>query len=209
MGIRQKLKKYDIRPQVGDLLEIADVGRDDLALFIGRTCKKGAEIGVAEGDYSLMIMQANPKMKMYGIDPYMPYEDYKDFVLRSTFQKMRQSAGDKLDKFKGYEFINKTSEDAVGDFKDGSLDFVYLDGNHDYTHAMFDITEWSKKVKKGGIVSGHDYARLRHGGSKNWGVLQAITRYTKDNHIQLYIWGLNGKNELKRDNSRSWMYIRE
>jgi len=34
---------------------------------------------------------------------------------------------------------------------------VYIDGRHDYDSAMNDIVSWSKKVKDGGIISGHDF----------------------------------------------------
>jgi predicted O-methyltransferase YrrM len=50
--------------------------------------------------------------------------------------------------------------DAVKDFADGSLDFVYIDGHHGFKYVAEDIWEWHKKVRKGGIVAGHDYFTL-------------------------------------------------
>jgi hypothetical protein len=47
--------------------------------------------------------------------------------------------------------------DAVKDFKDESLDFAFIDGNHSFEYVINDIAEWSKKVRVGGIISGHDY----------------------------------------------------
>jgi glycosyltransferase involved in cell wall biosynthesis len=46
---------------------------------------------------------------------------------------------------------------AVTDFADESLDFVYIDGNHQLKYVVEDIVEWTKKIKKGGIIAGHDY----------------------------------------------------
>ena len=47
--------------------------------------------------------------------------------------------------------------DAVKDFENESLDFVYIDGDHNFRHTAEDVYEWSKKVRKGGAVAGHDY----------------------------------------------------
>jgi hypothetical protein len=49
--------------------------------------------------------------------------------------------------------------DAVKDYPDQSLDFVYIDGNHEFSHVAADIAAWVKKVRRGGILAGHDYRR--------------------------------------------------
>ena len=41
--------------------------------------------------------------------------------------------------------------------KDGSLDFVYIDGLHDFGSVKQDIAAWWPKVKVGGFIGGHDY----------------------------------------------------
>jgi len=51
--------------------------------------------------------------------------------------------------------------DAVKMFDDGSLDFVYIDANHEWPFVTQDIFYWSKKVRSGGIVSGHDYLKVK------------------------------------------------
>ncbi len=38
-----------------------------------------------------------------------------------------------------------------------SLDWIYIDGDHSYKGALADLENWSPKVRKGGIISGHDY----------------------------------------------------
>lgn len=42
-------------------------------------------------------------------------------------------------------------------YKNNSLDFVFIDGSHQYEDVKKDIKAWLKKVKKGGILAGHDY----------------------------------------------------
>ena len=48
-------------------------------------------------------------------------------------------------------------QDAVKDIEDSSLDFVHIDGDHSYDFVMQDIILWGRKVRIGGIISGHDY----------------------------------------------------
>jgi predicted O-methyltransferase YrrM len=49
-----------------------------------------------------------------------------------------------------------TSLEASRWFSDGSLDFVYIDGNHALHYVLEDLEAWTPKVRRGGIVAGHD-----------------------------------------------------
>ena len=51
-----------------------------------------------------------------------------------------------------------TSHEASLKFEDGYFDFVFIDADHVYERIKEDINDWLPKVKKGGIISGHDYA---------------------------------------------------
>jgi hypothetical protein len=73
-----------------------------------------------------------------------------------------------------------------------------------------DIYEWSKKVRKGGIISGHDYVDTKASLSSPYvvHVKTAVNAYTKIYGIDnWYILGL--KNEDGRDKRRSWMWIKQ
>lgn len=47
-----------------------------------------------------------------------------------------------------------TSEQAAALFADDSLDFCYIDAQHDFLSVMQDITRWWPKVRSGGIMAG-------------------------------------------------------
>ena len=49
------------------------------------------------------------------------------------------------------------SWEAANNFEDETLDFVFIDAGHDYDEIIKDIDAWLPKVKKTGIISGHDY----------------------------------------------------
>jgi len=52
------------------------------------------------------------------------------------------------------------SAEALGIFQNASLDYVYIDGAHDYESAGFDIISWRKKLKPDGLLMGHDYSAV-------------------------------------------------
>lgn len=53
--------------------------------------------------------------------------------------------------------IKLSSEEASKLYEDNSIDFVFIDGAHDPRNVLKDVCNWSPKVKRGGIIAGHDY----------------------------------------------------
>ena len=137
----------------------------------------GAEIGVQRGYFSKAMLENVPNLKMYCVDPWEPYTNVRDANRQERHYEICKANLSGLNA----EIIRKTSHDALDDFKDGSLDFVYIDGLHDFDNVMFDIMHWARKVKVGGIVSGHDYFYY-HG----VGVIFAVEAYTRAHHIIHY-----------------------
>lgn len=63
---------------------------------------------------------------------------------------------------RGYECLRVLEADSVSaadHFDDGSVDWVFIDADHSYRAVVADIAAWSPKVKRGGLISGHDYGR--------------------------------------------------
>lgn len=194
-------------------IEIPDFGRNQLAdLLHELDFKTGVEVGVAAGVYSEVIAKANPQMKLLGIDPYAPLAGYKDYQRPATFEKFKAEARARLEPFSNYEFVQKTSMDAVKDFQDSSLDFVYIDANHQEPFITQDITEWYKKIKLGGILAGHDYSKPKSQDdmSPHHDVKRAVQIYSTNNGIRP--WFVLGswtfKRGMIRDNPRSWMWVK-
>lgn len=53
--------------------------------------------------------------------------------------------------------IRLPSLEAVELYRNGSLDFVLIDGSHQYADVKADIEAWLPKMKIGGILAGDDY----------------------------------------------------
>jgi hypothetical protein len=71
--------------------------------------------------------------------------------------------------------------DALSLFEDGSLDFVFIDGNHTFDFAMMDIICWPKKVKSGGLIMVHDFYPF-----DNCGVWNAVQAYSHSHNLHCY-----------------------
>ena len=170
--------------------------REELAkLFTG----VGAEIGVEQGIFSEIICKASFNVKLFCIDAWMPYRAYHDHRGADKLKRFLWRTKKRLKPYNAH-IIRKFSMDAVKDFEDCSLDFVYIDANHAYDFVMQDIIEWSKKVKPGGIIAGHDYIERPERG-KNYMVKQAVDDYVRANKIldlKIYI----------DDQSPSWVFTK-
>jgi hypothetical protein len=105
--------------------------------------------------------------------------------------------------------IEKFSAEAVLDFPDNSLDFVYIDGNHELPFVLWDIINWTPKVRSGGIVAGHDYYETVTKDSRCH-VIPAIMAYTRA--YKIVPWFVIGTKAMPpgviRDSKRSWMFVR-
>ncbi len=152
--------------------------------YISKQGKKdlvGAEIGVLHGFNAENILQTLPIKKLYLIDSYECYPEYLD-IKTPVFSRVRKDAEKRLAPFADkVEWIIKKSVDALFDILN-NLDFVYIDGNHAYRYAAQDIYNYWPKVKKGGVLCGHDYYNT----TKAREVKKAVDEFVAEKNLKLY-----------------------
>lgn len=86
--------------------------------------------------------------------------------------------------------IKSTSLDAAKAIPDESIDFVFIDAAHDYDNVIADIHAWFPKVKKGGVIAGHDYP--------DWaGVKKAVDEFFGKDIVAKYGSWIHQKSENK------------
>lgn len=61
------------------------------------------------------------------------------------------------------------SWDGAKFYGNASLDYVYIDADHHYEAVVRDIDAWLPKVKRGGVIAGHDFAEY-----PGFGVIKAV-----------------------------------
>ncbi len=116
------------------------------------------EIGTFCGGNALNTLQKLPTIeKIYLIDPWEEYEDYKE--KEKTTKNLLNAYQKTIKVLKKYEdktiFIKKYSDDAFDDIKE-KVDFIYIDGKHSYDFVKKDMVNYWEKLKDGGIMAGHD-----------------------------------------------------
>jgi hypothetical protein len=146
--------------------------------------KVGVEVGTDRGGYARDICKRFLELKLYTIDPWLPYNEGNEIKTQSDMNLFEREARNILANY-NCEILKMTSMDAVERFEPESIDFVFIDGNHKYPFVLEDIEEWSKKVKPGGIICGHDYIENPE---RKYGVIKAVNEYCEENNIEtLYI----------------------
>jgi SAM-dependent methyltransferase len=200
---------YGINMTRSSPIEVPNIGRNELAhLFATLGFKSGVEIGVQLGQFTEILALTNPQASVVGVDPWAQYDDYFEsdaVVLDAQYERAKA----RLAKYPNVTLVRKTSMDAVKDVPLDSLDFVYIDGNHELLYAVSDMKHWSARVRVGGIVAGHDYTRYVR--QNNMHALQAVHAFTDSYRITpWFILGLKNPSDPKeiRDKVRSFMWVK-
>lgn len=147
------------------------------------------EVGVRTGGYFDTLLTENVS-KAYGVDIWRSTsltgqndnlydQNTLDYQYREVFKKYRNDARVKL--------IREFSVNAASFFEDEYFDFIYIDADHTYKAVTEDLNAWFPKLKKGGILSGHDYITpemtIQLGHSVPFGVIEAVTSFRVNNNI--------------------------
>lgn len=159
--------------------------------------RKGAEIGVYEGYFSQVLLDNIPNLNLLSVDPWH----------RATIHAGLYAGAVKLlSAYPNSTILRGFSVDIAALIPDGSLDFVYIDGDHSYECVKDDISNWAAKVKKGGIVAGDDYYKFKSG---NDGVVMAVDEYVKKYGYKLESTEWNRRGSHKDNWHPSWYFNKE
>ncbi len=146
-------------------------GEDIPEIIKGIENPVGVEVGVAEGTTTEYLLQTLPSLRLSGVDSYPVYIDWNDTQPDGDANKAEMLR--KVDPYmERYNHIYEDSDDAVSKFDDESLDFVFIDGLHTYNQVLKDCQNYYSKIKKGGFIIGHDFARIQ-------GVNKAVREFAK------------------------------
>lgn len=192
-------------------IEIPDMGRQDLAkMFAALQFRTGAEIGVEQGVFAEVLCRKNPAVHLYAVDAWTAYRGYREHVSQDKLEEFYLGTMLRMAPYH-CDVIRKFSVEASRDFKNGSLDFVYIDANHDFGHVVEDLVAWLPKVRSGGIIAGHDYCRRKNSRVYQCHVVEAILGYTGAYAIRpWFVVGAKQVSESEtRDRPRSWFWVNE
>jgi SAM-dependent methyltransferase len=130
----------------------------------------GLDLGTGDGTNLLALLHNCPNIKtIHGVDCYKPWTDYLkipydgtisvslnefEMELLKTVSLTRRKYAVKSDRI---VFHEKSSVDALEDFEDGSLDFIFVNSYSNLQTARADVANWWPKLKEGGIMYGNSW----------------------------------------------------
>ncbi len=180
--------------------------RDELGILLeNEGMKKGVEIGVQRGHYSAKLLSGWKSCeKIYLVDAWKEQENYVD-IANVGAGEQEQLYVEARNRMKQWEaktvFLRMLSSEAVDNFNDEELDFIYVDARHDYCGVRQDIEMYWPKLKEGGIMAGHDYLTAQEvdvlsNGSQDWSICEdgtihegavrgAVDEFAKEHQLQV------------------------
>lgn len=114
----------------------------------------GVEIGVNRGRNMERVLQQCPDFQWIAVDDwrvgYEGMEAKQRKAQRADFMQVKARWPGNI------TLIEAGSEEAVG-LVNGPVDFVFVDGDHEYEGCLADIDLWLPKIRPGGVMAGHDF----------------------------------------------------
>jgi hypothetical protein len=148
----------------------------------------GVEVGVYRGGLSARLLSADPALHLFMVDPwgevdesYATTDDHIARFYQADHDAAMEKALQAVAPYEGrYSVMRKKSVDAAREFKDASIDWVFIDGDHSYEGVKADLWAWWPKVRPRGLFSGHDWRDER-----NYGVIKAVSEFAEEKGLQV------------------------
>ncbi len=125
--------------------------------------RKGAELGVSQGRFTMYLCALMHDMEVDCFDLWAEQpnnegemaEQYLGWPHEENYQRFKNLAEQYFpERIKIHRMDSAKGADLI---EDGSLDFVFIDADHSHAGCLRDLQAWYPKVRKGGIVAGHDW----------------------------------------------------
>jgi Methyltransferase domain len=153
-----------------------------------------AEVGVAYGNFSALLLDRLQPEKFIAIDSFAITADTEPW--KQTFLKDSKMTHFEYYQHKFQPQIEKgqlvvypgLSWEMLAKLPDKSIDYVYLDAGHSYEEAVKDIEQVSKKIKDDGIIQFNDYTLFDPFAFIPYGVPKAVHEFMlKENYELLFL----------------------
>ena len=161
--------------------------RPGLNLLKGKKDVVGVEVGTFLGENACVILKKLNIKKLYLVDPYKAYKSFTTYNDQQYMDKIEKQAHKRLRRFDKKIFWIKSELNSILEpIKDNSLDFAYIDGDHSYQACINDLRNVLSKVRRGGLIAGHDYRPHISGR-----VADATSEFCKQHGFQLQNQGIH------------------
>lgn len=126
-----------------------------------RDVRRMAEVGVWQGQFASHILGLCPGITAYYmIDPWRPLASWNkplNVSVERFAEAHRLAIESTAFAASKVEVLRGTTSEVASRLPDGSLDLVYVDGDHTLRGIVIDLVRMLPKVRPGGILCGDDY----------------------------------------------------
>lgn len=161
----------------------------------------GAEVGVAEGCFSEVLLEVCKPRTLYLIDPWVHIdsealkEDSSNVSQEghdSRYAQVWQRLGPRPEVviYRMYSLV------AAHAFSDEHFDWFHIDADH--TQAKQDLEAWWPKLKPGGWATGHDYTEV----GQHITVKTEIDAFVAKHGLELFV--TRGDTDIYEKNYPTW-----
>ena len=160
------------------LSEHNDVLRHDMRVLNGLLNQIGGnqfvDLGCFIGGFTQVLATHAQKRggKVYSVDLYKQTKGGLDFCMEHLNYPCKEYFIENMNSVGLMDVINLhegCSWEYADRFDDESVDFIWIDASHIYPDVIRDIRNWYPKLRKGGIIAGHDYS--------DWGVEMSVREF--------------------------------
>lgn len=143
-----------------------------------------AEVGVFAGDFSAKILEIVRPERLFLVDWWRPGPVAQGTVRTTGPENYRRVADRFADQIHSGQVVvvREESSAAAKQFDDDFLDWVYIDADHNYAAVASDLAAWRIKVKRTGLILGHDYCEPR---DRNYGIVRAVDEAIANGDLEL------------------------
>lgn len=125
--------------------------------------RHGAELGVSQGRFTSFLCATMPDFHMTAVDLWKAQpgvtgegsETYEDWPHERNYTLFKRHVEAHFPS--RVTILRMSTAEAAKQIPDGSLDMVFIDADHTYQGCLADIQNWTPKVRKDGLICGHDY----------------------------------------------------
>ncbi len=145
----------------------ANISNDRTGLWLNLltelNCKALCEVGVWKGEFAETLLKNLGAIESYTlIDPWKNLPNWNKPANKSDieFEKIHDEAMERVSPYKDKIIeLRDSTKNASKKIENGSLDFVYIDGDHTLRGITIDLNSMLAKVKKNGFIGGDDFTK--------------------------------------------------
>lgn len=147
-----------------------------------KTVVRMAEVGVASGRTSEILLRECPDLHLWMVDRWQPAASLAAANPNrdaAWYNSAKQTAANRTEFAADRRFLFQADSALAASFpeiKVVDFDLVFIDAGHDYESVKRDVVAWWDRVYPGGLFCGHDIDSIKdiHG---VWGVRKAVEEF--------------------------------